>query len=362
MIKKTYKIVLLLLLTSCTVSKNFYVTNVQDLTQMDKDAFIYALPRTVINAEVTAVRHITVPGPYHEYADELLGIKDVPHVEQTVWTIDHVKLSDHAEADPDYYYSVKDPGSDLLKNGIFQLTKNGLIIDASNVGLFSDKLETPSDEVGSVPFLDLSVKRNIIHQNDTIYKKVIRNNAVVKVPMISKQWTKKTLEEKAEEAANFIIKLRKRRFKMLTGQSETIPGGEGMNVAVQELNDLEADYLSLFIGKTTEEDFTRTFQVVPEANRQLTRTVLFRFSESNGFFEPNETNGKPVVIEITDRGTTKSLEHLAYPYSGASAQNVLFYRIPDRADVRLIYGSSVLAEADMNVYQHGAVVPYILGK
>ena len=361
MIKKIYKVIFLILLTGCSVSKNFYVANVQDLTQMDKSAFIYALPRTVVTTEVTAIRHVTIPGPYHEYADEFLGIKDVPHEKKVLWTIDHATLDSHVEVDPDYYYSVKDPGSAVLKSGMFQLTENGLILDASKVGRFSDNLESPSDEVGKIPFTDLSVKRNIIHENDTIYKKIVRNNSIVRVPMVKKQWTKKTLEEKAEEAANFIVKLRKRRFKLLTGQSESIPGGEGMEAAIEELNDLEAEYLALFTGKTTDEEFTRTFQIVPEANRQLTRTILFRFSETDGFFESNdETNGKPIVIEITDRGTTKSLEHLAYPYSSVSAPNVLFYRIPDRADIRLIYGSSILAEADMNIYQHGAVVPYIL--
>jgi hypothetical protein len=360
MIKKIYKVFFLVLFTSCSISKNFYVTNVQDMTQMDKSAFIYALPRTVVTVEVTAIRHVTIPGPYHEYADEFLGIQNVPHEKQMLWTIDHTNLTSHVEVDPDYYYSVKDPGSAVLKSRMFQLTENGLILDASSVGRFSDKLETPSNELSKIPFTDLSVKRNIIHENDTVYKKIIRNNSIVKVPMVKKQWTKKTLEEKAEEAANFIVKLRKRRFKLLTGQSESMPGGDGMEAALEELNDLEAEYLALFTGKTIDEVFTRTFQVVPEANRQLTRTVLFRFSETDGFFESNnETNGKPVVIEITDRGTTKSLEHLAYPYSGVSAPNVLFYRIPDRADVRLIYGSSILAEADMNIYQHGAVVPYI---
>ena len=138
MIRKIFRIILLGLLTSCTVSKNFYVTNVQDLTQMDKNAFIYALPRTVVTVEITAVKHITVPGPYHEYADEFLGIKDVPHEKQVYWTMENVKLADYTEVDPDYYYSVKDPGSSVLKNNMFQLTEKGLILDASKVGIYSD--------------------------------------------------------------------------------------------------------------------------------------------------------------------------------------------------------------------------------
>ena len=106
----------MILLTGCSVSKNFYVANVQDLTQMDKSAFIYALPRTVVTTEVTAIRHVTIPGPYHEYADEFLGIKDVPHEKKVFWTIDHATLDSHVEVDPDYYYSVKDPGSAEKRN------------------------------------------------------------------------------------------------------------------------------------------------------------------------------------------------------------------------------------------------------
>jgi hypothetical protein len=54
----------------------------------------------------------------------------------------------------------------------------------------------------------------------------------------------KSLEEKAEEAAAFIYKLRKRRFKLLVGQEQPVPDGNALDISIRELDELEKEYLS----------------------------------------------------------------------------------------------------------------------
>jgi hypothetical protein len=45
----------------------------------------------------------------------------------------------------------------------------------------------------------------------------------------------KTLEEKAQEAALFIFKIRKRRFKLLAGQYDVFPEEQALATSVREI-------------------------------------------------------------------------------------------------------------------------------
>jgi hypothetical protein len=164
----------------------------------------------------------------------------------------------------------------------------------------------------------------------------------------------KTLEQKAEEAANFLIKLKKRRFRMVSGLNDSTPQGEAMNAALQELARLEEAYLSLFTGKKTVYHHQRNFHYTPATGKKTDRTVLFRFSDNEGFLDARETRGKPVLFDLTGMSKIKGLEQSA---SFAHLDdNMILYRIPDLVNVKLIYGESVLSEALMPVFQSGALV------
>jgi len=169
--------------------------------------------------------------------------------------------------------------------------------------------------------------------------------------MVSKE---KTAEQKAEEAANFLIKLKKRRFKLVAGQYDYMPDGESMSAALKELARIEEEYLALFIGRKVTTEIRRNFHFTPEAAGNSNRVVLFRFSPSRGFIDATETDGIPVVIEMQPMNKLKELGRLKIPVR--PRLNTIPYRIADQVNLRLIAGEQTWVEAIYPVFQLGSPV------
>ncbi len=354
--KKTNTLfVLLLLIFACSPASKITVTNIQDLASYNENSIIYSLPRSRIVLRASAVRHHTIPGPYNKYAEKFLGIQDAPSISKTEWELEHVALDAIQQPDPDYYFSVQTDNPGLFFNEFLKLTQDGMILKLDDYNPFIEFEKIYEDIPESIHFTDLSVKSNRIEMGDktkSSQRKVPVDLAVTK----QKQGTK-TIQQKAEEAANYIIKIRKRRFKLLAGQYDVFPDGKALEISVKELNALEKEYLSLFVGKTYRDTVTKTFYYVPQISQELERNVLCRFSDETGFQDALGTVGKPLVLELRNMHFTQVLHNLQFPISGPVYENILFYRIPDMASVKVFYSSNTIIDAEIKVFQYGSVVP-----
>ena len=133
-----------------------------------------------------------------------------------------------------------------------------------------------------------------------------------------------------------------------------MPQGTAMADALQELARLEEEYLSLFIGKRIVKSYERTFHYTPVTGKNADRIVLYRFSENEGFLDARETRGKPMVAELNTGNKTKGFEQSRIP--SKITDNVVFYRLPDQAYLKLIQGESVMSEAIIPLYQAGSLI------
>ncbi|MGC9341859.1 MAG: DUF4831 family protein, partial [Bacteroidales bacterium] len=237
-----------------------------------------------------------------------------------------------------------------------RLSKYGFILDPTNNINQEIGLESSGDFPGVPVFTDLSVKRNLTEVTDTLYKTIISDSSYVRVPVLRKQREAKTIEQKAEEAANFIIKIRKRRFKLLAGQYEIFPEGRALAISVDELDKLEKEYLELFIGKRIKQTFRRSFVITPESLKSEQNFVVARFSPFTGVVDAEGSSETPLNLEVAPLGKLKSLGTTIQPYQ--TAENTLIYRIPDLADVTLSIQSEVLYQGRMQIYQAGEKVGY----
>ncbi len=354
---KISTIILALFFVACAPVSRVYVSKVQDPNLLKQSSLVYNLPKTGLKISISAVEITFVPGPYHNYASKYLGIEGARHELASSWEISDAIIESVREPDPDYFYTVRtENGIKDCYEEIEMLAEKGLILTPAMLikdgPLYSGF--TFSKEM--VHFKDLSIKRNLTEKSQTSYKRVFRDSAFVQVPVHTKQLKTKSIEQKAEEAANFIIKLRKRRFKLLTGQSETSIDGEAMKIAIRELNKTENEYLSLFLGKTYYDTIQKTVEYVPDINKKNDQVVLFRFSESEGFSDAQATKGKPIFFAIQSQSITKKLE-LPRPLKNAAGdENILFYRLPEEAVVSLTQDNKILLEGEISVFQYGIVV------
>jgi hypothetical protein len=316
---------------------------------------IYALPRTRIVVDIEVVKHNIVPGPYNAYADKYLGIKNVPQLSRTEYELASVALSTFSEADPEYYYSLTSTNPSLTISAMLRFCEQGLILDARKFIPFSEYQEISDEKPEPYHFLDLSVKKNM----DAAISKEEKNTGRVPadLPVTKSKTGIKPLEVKAREAADFIIKIRKRRFKLMAGQYDVFPEGTALETAIRELNELEKEYLSLFIGKTYTDTLRQNFYYAPKSGQDLERSVICRFSNEDGLTDPNSTAGKPLVLELKSLNYTDIFNQVQFPQTGPVYQDVIFYRLPESALIRLFYGSATIVESEASVFQYGPLVP-----
>ena len=345
---------LFVVVLACSPTGKISVTNVNDAGFGQPGTMIYSLPQTILDVTVEADETELIPGPYHQFAAKYLGIQDVPSKTESSWTLTRIAVTYHLETDPDYIFAARGSFEPDVFPGLAKLVKDSMILDLSRN---PNKYVTYNNVPEKTPepyFTDLSIKRNFEAEKDVEVSLVMPDSTSVSRPASKKTLREKTAEQKAEEAANFLIKLKKRRFKMVSGLNDSTPQGEGMADAIKELARLEEAYLSLFIGKKTVYHHRHNYHFTPAIGKKTDRTVLFRFSDNEGFLDAGETRGKPVLFDMAGLGKTKGLEQSA---SFAHLDdNMVLYRIPDVVSARLIYGEAVLSEAFVPVFQAGALV------
>ncbi len=358
--KKTFfKIIFIILLVfaSCKPSGNIVTVKYPGDGSEPRSGFIYSLPRTVLRMDVDFVRTTKIKGPYADFAKKYLAINKVIEEENTVWKIEDINISTYEDADPEQVYKVKTGEEPVSFGNFFELSKQGLIIDLSKPDKQEQELKYLKDvENRMVDFKDLTVYGNIGFVKDTLYRLVFKDSAFVKVPMLKNQAQAKSLDEKAEEAADFIFEIRHQRLLFISGENNPLPEGSSVKLALNELNRLENEYLSLFIGKTYNDTVHYSFEITPTGNEVEDRTTIFRFSKEYGLFNESIVEGTPVIIEFQPGGSSGMVSKLGEEKPSSVSENKLFYRIADKTNVRVSMANQPLLQERIHIYQYGKVV------
>ncbi|WP_372750874.1 DUF4831 family protein [Labilibaculum sp.] len=315
---------------------------------------VYALPQTAIQVNVMAEKTIVKKGPFSDYALKYLGISDVVRQNGFEWKLKSVELSAKGEVDPEQFYKVT---TDVdYEPSLIALTPEGLIrgfnLRSKTVLTEEKEIRVLADEDVDIEYGKFSIYPMIKYKKDTVYKVVETDTAFVKVPVLEKQALVKSTEEKAEEAAHQIFKLRKRRFKMLTADFEVLPpDGKAYEIILDELEKLENEYLSLFLGKKVSVYKPYTFWFTPKKNED--NAVVFRMSPQAGPVDVTDLAGKPIRIEFENLDSTSEL--VVIPTAGLAPQKLINYRIPGRADVSILNGKEILCKDRMSIAQFGKI-------
>jgi hypothetical protein len=259
--------------------------------------------------------------------------------------VKEVRLVTRVEADPQARYSVDTKG---VEDRFLALSSQGLVS-------FQDKLEAgdlvwrfnPQPEAD---FGTKGVTSQTRTETRTIWKEVETDTAFVRVPVEEAYQIQKTPEMKAQEAADMVLKARRERFNISTGNTDATFSGEALGAAIAELDRVEKEYLTLFTGYTVTREQSGSFDVVPSGSTR--KYTAFRL------------NGKEGLV-TEGQGTVYSLEFDPEEVSDPQAavrdtKNVVHYRIPAVCNVRLTSGGRTLFESRVPVYQLGIEALYPL--
>ena len=307
----------------------------------------YSLPSTTISLDVEAVQEKFYAGPYARYAEKYLGIK-ARQTDETTFQITQIRMVPLLEADQSRRYTVN------VKKGTIDATF--LKLSASGLVSFSDA-NFGDESVWRFPtrtqgdFSDKGVSSNLTSEATTLYRNSKTESAYSRVAVQQSMVVEKSLEQKAAETAEMILKLRQQRLQIVTGDTDATYSGEAMGAAIEEITRLEKEYMTLFIGYSDFQQQQMRFDVIPQPGLESQMYVAFRLSDTAGLVPADNLSGKPIVMEIVPQAFAEpqvSADILA------NAKEVeVYYRIPAICTVKLMDGANLLLQSRMPVYQLG---------
>jgi hypothetical protein len=353
-----YIAMMALVLSGCATTTQLQVTKLGFEPAESVEKIIYALPQTMMKIGIQYEKNVIIPGPYGQYGEKYLGLKNCATERSENWIITGVNSEDITEIDPNHYYVINAISGSIPYETFNKLKSNGYIAEGSLS--LNEEILLPFGSNGlvenNVVFNDVTVKPYVEQKQETMFKTIVTDTSFVQVPVSRTVLEKKTHAQKAEEAANFILELRLSRFELLSGYGDVFPNGEAMAATLKKLDQLESEYLSLFTGKQYSETYTREFYITPEQDEKDKQYSLAIFSGRLGFVPTSIDEGSPLTVEIEPAGKTRSLRNLMPQAPEAEVYNQIYYRLPDVADIRVKWNGEHLHHKRITIYQLGALV------
>jgi hypothetical protein len=306
------------------------------------EGITYSLPRTGFNIRVEAVKETFEPGPYAALAVQLLGITDAKTRPSVKWTISQIQYDTFSEPDPEQVFKSMGSGAFMV-----DLTASGCL-----AGINSRQSSGQMTAAATFSHLGAVVK------NDGFSFSNILSNAVSAQADSVRRRVRISSDGLAADAAKRIMECRNLRYQIVAGLlDEYHPDGEAYKVSLNELEQIEKEYLSLFIGRTTYQTHRTGFNFVPTSASEKGE-VVFRFSEEGGILPASNLAGKPVIIRVEpEKALVSQLAGVSQSVDPAAGKSGIFYRLPAIANVSFIYELNTISTSRTILPQFGQVAP-----
>ncbi len=308
------------------------------------EGIVYALPRTVIVIKVKTKKETFYPGPYAAYAKKYLGYQSADTQNYTRWSIIGLDIDTHGEPDPQAMFK----GMDSVASRLSLLPDGRILGIEAPIILWEDKMVKRNfiiDElIPKVPFTDLSSS----DEYDILVDQAAGSEKLVG----------KSLEMKAQEAADYLIHLRKKRAYTILSPTDLVPeDGLGYQVFLQEAHRLEKEYTELFLGKTYCSEHEFIFEYIP-SDKESKNDILFRFSEEKGVVPVSDVSGRPIVLDLVrSNALLAKVQELKTSLNPKAGQSGIYYRIPVMGELTLSNGLQPMFQSKFPVAQFGVVAP-----
>ena len=277
----------------------------------------YTLPKISYDVVVTLEYSRLIPGPFRQYAEKQLGIRPEIMQEGEEWAIKNIKFVPRALPDPKAMYTVNAVGE--YNSVLLNVTPEGFLagIGSGNTNQ-SCKEEIVYEEVRN----NSEAGINYVHFGIRSTQKEVLDSNFTEMQVegeVRKVWDpieRQVLKESADyvkEITEDIFSIRRKRLDMLATGTATAE-------ALKALNELEANYMSLFMGKRETSEVVQTLSFVPEKADES--VVLFRFSENEGITAKNNVSAIPYIVElkniyipkkeVAQTGNTRPIPSISY--------------------------------------------------
>lgn len=320
---------------------------------------VYALPKTSIRLSVEAIKTIYTPGPYAVYAEKYLGL-NVESKPKDSYSLKSIKFSSHLEIDESekFILDLDNINKKSATESLFKFTSQGLLMFFNQSKALEENWRFPTI-INKNDGIAQGATENFTSVETTLYKNVKNNRGGYdRVPVQQKQVVQKSIEKKAQEIADMIFELRQKRFEIITGDTDATFSGEAMGAVINEINRLENDYLSLFLGTYETAPERMEFDVLPKAETPNQLYIAFRLSDSEGLVPSSEISGRPIVLQIIPENNQKEKVLKIEESDGKKKKSKvdvekIYYKAPATCLVKIMDGDELLLQTRIPIYQLG---------
>ena len=260
-------------------------------------------------------------------------------------------MTPRVEADQSVRYSI-DP---RLAEPFLSLSAQGLVAFPKKAD--AEKVTWRFTPLPDADFSGKAVTSAFEKETRILYKTVRTDSSFSRVPVQQEVLVEKSLEKRAAEAAEIILKARTERFNIATGNTDATFSGAALGAALYELNRVEQEYMVLFTGYSQKDVQKGSFDVTPSATARDQRYIAFRLSDTEGLVDGGNLSGRPFYLEFE---TVDVPDPTPVSTKLNSKTRFVYYRIPAICSVRLKDGSDVLFQTRIPVYQLGRDMEYPL--
>jgi hypothetical protein len=333
------------------------IVNVKNANEYYPNSVYYVLPETVLKVKATLLRTTYRNGPYSDYTERFIGINEYIKKNEVKWEILSAKIDANPEPDYNHFYAISTKNKAAIKS--IQTSSEGFLI-----GINSSKLENTNNVIQDnyiiknkpeISFPDLSIKKFYFDEEEKGSKKAKRDSSDLKTHNNKTTPEFKTLEQKAKEAADFIVRLRKRAFKLMAGLYPNHPDGIAVENMINELKEKEKQYVGLFVGESISDTVYVTFEYTPDKSKEINTYVCAYFSESKGLSNESFQGAVPITLKVFKTGKTNVIESYQAKISEKESLDGLYYRIPDLAVVQIFAGNGIVASKKIAIAQFGVI-------
>ena len=307
------------------LNAQYVTTHAKVATPGQQKGIYYALPRTVIQLDLMVDKTELVEGPYSDYA-YMVGANDVITSNDVEYVLRDVVMSTYAEADPDATFFV----AMNAKKGEaqpFYLNAKGIL---EGVGMVNETPSKPATPSVKVP----------VSTNNKTFKYQYGSSGM------------RSEEQQARAAAEMIGRIREEKIKLITGFQETAFTLDTYRQMYADLDEMEAEYLSLFIGKRVVTPVVQTVYVT--LSKDVPLQTVGSFSEDSGF-STSTYGGNRITVQAISLQTTGNINALSQSaVETIRHENKLFYRIPETVYLKVSLGDETILERRETLAQFGA--------
>ncbi len=332
----------------CAFSLNAQVLNPGE--SAPAGALVYSLPSTTLHLRVEAHYEDFVAGPYARFASKYLGV-EASLENYKRYKISSIELIPYIEADPSVNIAINLSRSRNASANFLEMINQGLIIWSDSYSGKNSKVVYPNMNSEDL-FTRSMTTSNLSKEKTTLYRTVQTATGVERVAVQQNQVIEKSLERRAEETAALIFRLRSKRLDIITGDTDATFSGDAMRAVIEEINRLEQEALSLFLGKVSTGIQTASFDVIPSISNERQMYIAFRVSDDLGLLPANNLSGRPITLEVVIDPASRSVA------SQQASKGAVLYRKPVMTNVRISDGQTMLLMSRVPIYQLGATLSF----